>query len=225
MDATPPSMAFEPRQTSLFAGARDRAGSAAAWIEAWLEGQREQIALWVPVALGSGIAAWFALPDRSGWLAFCCAALTVSCLSLLLPVQARLRQMALAGGMLACIGCLLVWGKSHIAGSPPLARATFTQVTGEVRAMTDMPAQAMVRLLVRPEGRSDLPAMIRVNLARDRQPAGLGAGARVRLRVRLMPPAPPAVPGGYDFARRAYFQGIGATGRALPPGGARALGV
>ncbi|MEJ7925335.1 ComEC/Rec2 family competence protein [Sphingobium sp. AN641] len=210
-------MAFELRQTSLFAGARDRARSTAAWIEAWLERQREQIALWVPVALGSGIAAWFALPDRSGWLAFCCVALAVSCLSLVLPVQARLRQMMLAGGMLACIGCLLVWGKAHLVGSPPLARATFTQVTGEVVAMTDMPAQAMVRLLVRPESRPDLPDMIRVNLARERQPAGLGAGAHVRLRVRLMPPAPPAVPGGYDFARRAYFQGIGATGRALPP--------
>jgi competence protein ComEC len=32
-----------------------------------------------------------------------------------------------------------------------------------------------------------------------------------------MPPAPPSVPGGYDFAARAYFQGIGATGKALKP--------
>jgi competence protein ComEC len=32
-----------------------------------------------------------------------------------------------------------------------------------------------------------------------------------------MPPAPPAVPGGYDFARHAWFQGIGATGKALGP--------
>jgi competence protein ComEC len=30
-----------------------------------------------------------------------------------------------------------------------------------------------------------------------------------------MPPAPAAVPGAYDFARAAWFQGIGATGRAL----------
>jgi competence protein ComEC len=33
----------------------------------------------------------------------------------------------------------------------------------------------------------------------------------------LSPPAGPAVPGGYDFARVAWFQGIGATGRAVGP--------
>jgi competence protein ComEC len=32
-----------------------------------------------------------------------------------------------------------------------------------------------------------------------------------------MPPAAAAVPGGYDFARVAWFQGIGATGRAIGP--------
>ena len=37
----------------------------------------------------------------------------------------------------------------------------------------------------------------------------------MRLRAWLMPPAPMAAPGGYDFARAAWFQRIGATGRAL----------
>src|SRR3546814_6047374 len=35
------------------------------------------------------------------------------------------------------------------------------------------------------------------------------------LRARLMPPAPAAVPGGYEFARLAWFKGIGATGRGF----------
>jgi competence protein ComEC len=56
-----------------------------------------------------------------------------------------------------------------------------------------------------------------VNIADADVPDGLGQGALIRLRSRLMPPAPPAVPGGYDFAARAYFQGIGATGKALRP--------
>ena len=30
---------------------------------------------------------------------------------------------------------------------------------------------------------------------------GLAEGARVRLKARLMPPAPPMLPGSYDFAR------------------------
>ncbi|MEJ8629271.1 ComEC/Rec2 family competence protein [Sphingomonas sp. I4] len=32
-----------------------------------------------------------------------------------------------------------------------------------------------------------------------------------------MPPAPAIAPGGYDFARAAWFQGIGATGRGFAP--------
>src|SRR4029450_661415 len=37
-------------------------------------------------------------------------------------------------------------------------------------------------------------------------------GALVRLKARLMPPAPPMLPGGYDFARAAWFEGLAATG-------------
>jgi competence protein ComEC len=40
-------------------------------------------------------------------------------------------------------------------------------------------------------------------------------GAIIRLRARLLPPAGPSLPGGYDFARRAWLQQIGATGTAL----------
>jgi competence protein ComEC len=52
-----------------------------------------------------------------------------------------------------------------------------------------------------------------VNIDSAAAPAGLEAGATVRLRGYLMPPAPAAVPGAYDFARAAWFQGIGGTGR------------
>lgn len=44
---------------------------------------------------------------------------------------------------------------------------------------------------------------------------GLNEGAVVRLRARLMPPAPPMLPGGYDFARAAWFQGFAATGSVI----------
>src|SRR5690606_1183062 len=40
----------------------------------------------------------------------------------------------------------------------------------------------------------------------------LAEGALVRFAARLMPPAPPMLPGGYDFARTAWFAGLAATG-------------
>ncbi len=39
----------------------------------------------------------------------------------------------------------------------------------------------------------------------------------VRLRARLQPPPPMALPGSHDFARDAWFQGIGGVGRAIGP--------
>lgn len=217
MDATPPSMAFEPRQTSVGRRTVRIAHNGFARIEQWLEVEREQLALWVPVALGAGIAGWFVLPGPAQWLACCCGALGLACLALLLPVGARLRHMLVAGGLLACIGCLLVWGKATWLGQPPLARPIFAQVTGTVTAVAKLPAQQMVRVGLRPIEAPALPAAIRVNIAEADVPEGLGKGAVLRFRVRLMPPAPPSVPGAFDFARRAYFQGIGATGRALAP--------
>lgn len=188
-----------------------------AQMEGWLEREREQVASWVPVALGTGIAAWFSLPHRMAWLAFCCGALAMACCGLILPEGARLRRILVTGGMLACAGCALIWGKAVLLGQPPLARATFAVVTGEILSTRPVPAQAMVRAMLRPTGAPGLPTRIRVNITDADLPPGLGAGAVIRFRVRLMPPAPPSVPGGYDFAARAYFQGIGATGKALRP--------
>ena len=42
-------------------------------------------------------------------------------------------------------------------------------------------------------------------------------GDRVRLRARLQPPLPPALPGGFDFARQAWFDQLGAIGFAIGP--------
>jgi competence protein ComEC len=42
-------------------------------------------------------------------------------------------------------------------------------------------------------------------------------GDVLRVRAYLMPPAPPALPGAYDYARRAWLDGLGATGKVLPP--------
>lgn len=191
--------------------------SGLAGVERWLEAEREQIGLWAPIGLGAGVAAWFILPHAMGWLAFCCATLAGACVAAMLPPGGRLRRMIVAGAMLACVGCLLVWGKAALWGQPPLARARFVQMTGEVLSVQPVPAQGIVRVRLRPADAPALPAMVRVNIADADMPKGLGEGARIRFRVRLMPPAPPSVPGGYDFAARAYFQGIGATGKALKP--------
>ncbi len=53
------------------------------------------------------------------------------------------------------------------------------------------------------------PARIRVTA---RAPVMLPAGTRIELSAYLLPPPQPSRPGGYDFARDAWFAGIGAVG-------------
>jgi competence protein ComEC len=56
-----------------------------------------------------------------------------------------------------------------------------------------------------------------VSIDQDKAPKGIAAGAQLQLRARLAPPPPMALPGGYDFARDAWFREIGAVGKSLGP--------
>ena len=56
---------------------------------------------------------------------------------------------------------------------------------------------------------------MRINVPAEYATPQMQRGAVVRLTARLMPPAAPLVPGGYDFARSAWFQGLAATGSAV----------
>ncbi|HEX7874765.1 MAG TPA: ComEC/Rec2 family competence protein [Sphingobium sp.] len=213
-------MAFQPRQTPVergwkaaFRHVRDR-------IEQLLEAERAQLALWSPVALGIGIVCWFALPARADWMVFLCACLAGA--SLLLLWGAGAGRLARVGGialMLMAAGCLLPWGKALLFGRPVLARPVMVHIDAAVTGVEVMSGRGITRLLLSPLARPDLPERIRVNVAAVDMPKGgaLRPGDRVRLHIRLMPPASPALPGGYDYARKAWFDGLGATGKALPP--------
>ncbi len=190
-------------------------------LEAWAEAERERVGLWVPVALGLGIAMWFLLPAPFywlGWIMLCCG---VAVLAQFLRAGDRLRALIVWAGLLMAVGCALVWMKALLVGQPPLQRPVYAAFTARVTGIEPQPALARTRLLLEPvaHGYGALPARVRINVADKDMPGGtaLGAGAIVAVRARLMPPQPPAVPGAYDFALHAYFSGIGATGKALPP--------
>ena len=57
----------ELRRESAQAVAPERLEALSGRIEAWLEADRDQLPLLLPVALGAGIAAWFVLPRPQAW--------------------------------------------------------------------------------------------------------------------------------------------------------------
>src|SRR3984885_10762347 len=59
-----------------------------------------------------------------------------------------------------------------------------------------------------------VPRRVRVT---TRNTPDVAAGDYVELKARLLPPSRAALPGGYDFARDAFFAGVGAVGSTLGP--------
>jgi competence protein ComEC len=167
------------------------------------------------VGFGSGIAAWFALDSRGEWQAFLCLAAAL-CLFGFARGEGRLGRslgwFALAG----MLGCALVWARSQWVAQPRLERPLVTEVAGIVETVDHLAARDRVRLVLKPSDPT-LPTLVRVSIDEDKFPAGVAAGAVVRVRARLAPPPPMALPGTHDFARDAWFKGYGAVGKALGP--------
>ncbi|MGZ8312184.1 MAG: ComEC/Rec2 family competence protein [Allosphingosinicella sp.] len=186
-------------------------------LERLFEAERDQLPLWLPVGLIGGISAWFWLPDRPLWIAFLAASAALT-LGLAAFAGARRWGRALAiFSLAASLGCGLIWWKADQAEAPRLTRARMMEFTARIDSVQTLAAERIVRLVVEPR-EPGLPARLRVNVDEDdARSAGesLVPGSVVRVRAWLMPPAPMAAPGGYDYSRTAWFQRIGGSGRAL----------
>ncbi len=213
-DASAPSIAQPPLQTAglclraAFAGLNGR-------LETLFDRERDQLPLWLPVGLGLGIAAWFGFPDPGAWIGFMLAAVAVMAAALALAPGTRWARSVAIFSLSAALGCGLVWWKAERAAAPRIERARMAEFTATIETAQRLPAREAVRLLVKPLGAPDLPWRLRINVDEEKASAALLPGATIRVRAWLMPPAPMAVPGAYDFARTAWFQGIGGSGRAL----------
>ncbi|MFL6858916.1 MAG: ComEC/Rec2 family competence protein [Allosphingosinicella sp.] len=183
-------------------------------LEAFADAERDQLALWLPVGLGLGVAAWFALPDRSAWTAFLCLCAAFGLAPLALAPGTRWGRAVVCFCLAAAIGLGNIWWKAERVAAPRLAREQAATFTADVRSVQALAAREAVRLVVAPVGAPELPPQLRVTVPVEKAPP-LHPGQRVRLRAWLMPPAPAPVPGAYDFSRAAWFQGIGGTGRGL----------
>jgi len=164
---------------------------------------------------GTGIAAWFSLGSDSEWKVFLC-----------LAAAGAVAGFGLGGGragralgwfaLAATLGFALVWARADWVAQPRLQRAVIVDLSGKVESVDHLAARDKVRLLIRPDDRG-LPPHVRISIDEDKFPRGIAPDAEIRGRARLAPPPPMALPGTYDFARDAWFNGIGAVGKAMGP--------
>ena len=189
-------------------------------IEAFLEARPFERGTWLAVAFAAGIAAWFVLPDMPRWLAVLagCGAVVLGALAGLRGEGRHpyLRGALIGVALMMAAGLVTVWTKSTLAGADPLDRPAVVTLTGRIVARQERGAEDRVRLTLVARGVPGRETVrVRVNLASKDDDPGLAEGAVVRLKVRLMPPASPMLPGAYDFARAAWFMGLSATGSVL----------
>ncbi len=197
-----------------------RLSSGLAMAEEFLADSRFERAPWLVVGFAGGIALWFDLANAWQWL----GAIAL-CLGLALAAAAGmsavgrfpyLRQAAILLPLAVAAGSALVWARSELVGSRPIERPMVVRIDGRLIERDEQPADHRVRLrLATREPGTGRAIMVRLNLDQDADRPEFAEGATLRLRARLVPPAPPMLPGGYDFARTAWFSGIAATGGVL----------
>lgn len=170
--------------------------------------------LFLPIGFAAGAALYFAAPHEplayAGW---------VPALGFLgLAVLARARPFAFhLFALLAVVaaGFAVAALQVQLMAHPVLSTTVnAVEVSGYVEAAELRPRGSRITLAVtrleRP--RTDPPRRVRVTLAGREPPA---VGSHVTLRATLAPPPGPSYPGGFDFGRAIWLDGIGATGYAL----------
>ena len=175
--------------------------------------------LWSPVAFGLGAAGYLELKAEPAWsLLLALTAIPWAAAWLAGPRLARhgLAVLLILTTFVAA-GALAGKVRSTLVAAPILTGdRTVATVEGFVVDVVS-PGAGGPRLLIAPVSISrlapeDTPKRVRVTV----DAAGVIApGQAIRLRAMLGPPPPPAAPGAYDFARDAWFHGVGGVGFAI----------
>lgn len=174
---------------------------------------------WLVVAVIAGIALWFTLSTPFAWLFAAGASLSVALIGAVLLKLERLPDLALALlalGLAVAFGIGLIWARSAMVGAPAIEYPQMRTMEARILEREEQPARDRIRLVIATRQTGTGEAIkLRINVPLEQAAPQMQRGAVIRLTARLMPPAAPLVPGGYDFARAAWFQGLAATGSAV----------
>jgi competence protein ComEC len=199
------------------------AGRLLAAIGRQLEAEQERWFLWLPVLFGAGIALYFALPAEPPTLVALMPAVAALALHLAGPRTAL-------GGLVTAALLAVTLGVAAAKLRTELVRAPVfrSQLQGHARALDVYGHVELVepragkgqRLTIRITALEKHEAHAwpaRLRIVTRAENAALKPGDGVRLRATLNPPPGPSLPGDYDFARAAWFLGLGAVGSADTP--------
>ena len=162
------------------------------------------------VAAAVGIALYFAWPTEPAWV-------VAAALAALLAVAAWRRDSAWVG-LCTLFVAGIAWSGFHTAmdNPNPLAAEQRLRVSGHVVAVeAGRPMRRLVIAVdtVEPVPRTGVPRQVRVRVGKAVGDISVGEGLTVDAVLGPLPG--PAVPHGYDPARRAFYNGLAGSGFAI----------
>jgi competence protein ComEC len=178
--------------------------------ELW-EAQLGATVLWAPVALTFGIWTYFALPQEP--------ALSLTGFFMALAIVLFWKAHARMGMLLLAIllsGFVLAKVRTEMIATPLLKATTGEIVVSGIVRDIERASERRTTIILQPvaiEGMTtaQLPRRLRLsNSTRNGEPV---TGNRIAFKARLSPISSPTMPGGFDYGRQLYFNGIGGTGR------------
>jgi competence protein ComEC len=181
----------------------------------------DRMILWAPVAFSLGILSYFhAAREPSGWTVAIAMALAVAATPLIMRGPRGFMFGFLAAALI-CAGFAAAALRAQMVAAPVLAASMDATVEGRVavlsRSRSDQLRAELADPVIYGLARSATPQRVRVSLLEGDFERPVRVGDRITLYARLSPPGAPVEPGGFDFRRLAWFQGLGAVGYARGP--------
>lgn len=181
-----------------------------------LEVERRRLFPWGAVLFGIGILVFFRADAPSPAAAAALAGATVAAAALARRGPMTL-AVALAGAAFLAAGFAAGALRQASVAAPVLSAPASGVVAGFVESLDARPNGVRIVLRVAEHDlatRGDGVLRVRATL---RAGGPIAPGDWIAARVRLLPPPQAVRPGGYDFAKEAYFRGIGAVGSVVGP--------
>lgn len=181
-----------------------------------LEAESDRWSLWIPVLFGAGIVFYFALPDEPG--AASALALVIAAIGLAVATKSLPLGLVIGGAALSIsLGFATAKLRTELVRAPVLAtEMRGVDVEGWVE-LYELRDKGRARITLRVIALGDLPPEqrpYRVRVSLSAKSGRVETGEAIRLRATLQPPPEPIIPSGFDFARSAWFDRLGAIGYA-----------
>lgn len=181
-----------------------------------LGAERDRWVLWSAVGFGIGIGIYFSLRfEPAPWFG---PLLTAVMMAILVLPGRRSSAVGVAAGALAIVaaGFTVAQVRTATVDTPLLERRIGpVAVSGQIERVESRLEDTriiMTDVSIERLASTKTPRRVRISL-RGLQPR-MQAGDLVRLRGVLMPLPAPNTPGGFDFQRQSYFEGLGGLGFA-----------